>query len=237
MKKDLIKMIKEYQNYLLVAIGVTMLLVGGTYGYSYYKVSREERAYRAMVTAFEYFDAPIKSGEAKEKDLSFLGKKEFSSANEKWEKVALVFKKAYEDHGNSGIAPFFLAFQVEALINLGNIPEAIKLLREVIRLLTNKESKDYYQSKLALLLTDTKNDKNIQEGLAMLKKIALDDESVAHDLSLFHLGNYYWCHKQFTEARNYWNQLVLKYGKDEKYASPWVSAAMSRLRLIDSDAE
>jgi len=236
---DLIKKIKEYQSYILVVIGIGAVLSGSLYGYFYFKQSREEGAYRALVLAMEYFDASIKQDDSKdENDFAFLDKKEFKSHVEKWEKVESVFKSSYENHRSSGIAPIFLAFQAEALVQLGKRPEAIKVLRTVVSLVGTQEVKAYYQSKLALLLIDTKNPESVEEGVGILKKIALDDQSVAHDMVLFHLGNYYWYTNKFAEARNYWNQLLLKYGKeDDKYPSPWVSVAKEKLRLIDNDVE
>ena len=81
------------------------------------------------------------------------------------------------------------------------------------------------------------DEKDSAEGLGMLKKLALDEKGVAHDLSLYHLGDYYWHKKNFDEARNYWNQLILRYGKDQKYASPWVAAAKEKLVLIDVEVD
>ena len=71
----------------------------------------------------------------------------------------------------------------------------------------------------------------------MLKRMAEQDDTISHDTALYRLGEYYWHIKNFKESRNYWNQLLLKYGKSEKYPSPWVSAAKEKLRLIDSDVD
>jgi len=237
---DLIKAIQTYKNQVILVLAVIAALTGSIFGYMYFKKNREEKAYRTMVVAMEYFEAPIKADDDKDEDpndLSFLNKKEFKTKKEKWEKVQQVFAEAYKNHCSSGLAPVFLAYQAEAQINLNNLAEAIKLIREAISQAHPREVKEQYQVKLALMLIDTKNDASITEGLSMLKKIAADDHSVSHDTALYYLGDYYWHRKKFVDARNYWNQLLLKYGKDEKNPSPWVPVAKERLRLIDSDVE
>lgn len=235
---DLIRKIQEYQNYILMVIGITTLIVAASFGFFYYKRVKEEGAYRAFTAAVEYFDAPIiKKDEKKTDDLDFLDKKEFSSLQEKWEKVTNVFHEAYEQHRSAGIAPLFLAYEAEALVQLGKTEEAIKVLEQIITMLDNEQAKTFYMIKHALLLIDTNDKATVEKGIEVLKTIARDEQSVAHDTALYQLGTYYWYTKDFTEAKNYWNQLILKYGKQEKHPSPWVEVAKEKLRLIDRDVE
>jgi predicted negative regulator of RcsB-dependent stress response len=231
---DFLKKIKEYQGSILLAVGLTVSITGVTYGYFYFKKVREEKAYRAFVGAMEYFDAPIKKVEDKD-SLAFMGKKEFKNYDEKWLKVDSVFKDAYESNRSSGLASLFLAYRSEALVNLKNLPEAISVLRQAISIMHNKDVRSYYEVKLALMLIDTKKTDFVREGVQALEKISLDDKTVASDMSLFRLGEYFWNSKKFKEAKNYWNQLVLKYSGDKEDASPWVDEAKEKLRLIDFD--
>lgn len=235
---DVIKKAKEYQNQLLMGIGVLALIVGGTVGYLYYKKSQEEKAYRAFVVATEFFDAPVKPSDSKETDdLNLLGKKEFKTNKEKWEKVASVFKAGYEKHSGSGIASMFLIYHAQALVELGKKDEAKTTLKKAVLNLSDKKVANYFKSKLALMLLDSKNEKEVSQGLEMLSSIAGDETSVVHDAALYHLGEYYWYQKKFQESKNYWNQLLLKYGKSEKNPSSWANAAKDKLRLIDADVE
>lgn len=229
-----INMVKERQNSILSVIGLLVALGGVMYGYVYYKRIREEKAHRALVESMEYFDAPVKADSSTDQ-LSILGKKEFKSSDEKWQKVVEVFQKAYKDNSGSGIAPLFLAYESEALIQQGKLADAIKKLRESLAELSSGPVKSYYEVKLALMLIDAKTNESIGEGLKILEKISLDDKNASHDMALYQLGEYFWYNKKFKEAKNYWNQLVLKYGKQEKYSSPWVAVAKEKLRLIDFD--
>ena len=151
---DVLKKVKEYQNQLLAIFVSTTLIVGGTYGYLYYKKSREENAYRALVSALEYFDAPIKKVGDKstiEEDLSFLNKKEFKTEDEKWNKVESVFDKEYQAHRSSGLSPLFLVYRSQALVRLKKLPQAIEVLRSAISQMSNNHVRDYYKIKLLFL--------------------------------------------------------------------------------------
>lgn len=237
--EDFINKVKENQNQILVTLFAVIFTVGGVFGYLYYQKHREQSAYHALSEALEYFDAPIKKADSDmpEDDLSFLDRKEFASDTEKWGKVASVCESAYSSHRSAGIAPMFLVYQSEAMLKLNKLSEAIKLLRTAIARMKNDAVKEYYSVKLALLQIDSEDTAVLTQGVELLKSVALKESSVAHDLALYHLGLYYWHEKNFVEASNYWNQLILAYGKLEKNQSPWVAVAKTKLRLIDSDVE
>ena len=130
----------------------------------------------------------------------------------------------------------FLVYQAEALVHLGKLKEATDVLRKAIDNMVNEKVKSYFEVKLALMLIDSKKDISVEQGVSLLKKLALKEDNVSHDLVLYNLGEYYWHKKEFGEARNYWNQFLLKYGKAEKNISPFVAAVKDKLKLIDSDA-
>ncbi|MCK4517873.1 tetratricopeptide repeat protein [Candidatus Babeliales bacterium] len=241
---DLVKKIKECQIQVLIGLGIVAFIIGGVYGLGYYKQRREERAYQTLVSAMKYFDAPVaKKSEEHQGNLDFLEKKEFSTEKEKWERVASTFKDAYDSYSGAGIAPIFLAYRAEALVQLDKLDEAIEVLRQAIAGMSNGQTRELYQAKLALMLLDTKEEKEASVGLETLKKLAADEQSVVRDLALYHLGQHYWYAKNFIEAKNYWNQLLLSYKSDGKGASigdrpsPWVALAQEKLRVIDRDVE
>ena len=241
---DVIKKIQEYQNQLLVGLGIIVFIIGGVYGLGYYKQRREERAYQTLVSSMKYFDAPVvKKSEKHQDDIGFLEKKEFSTEKEKWERVASVFKDAYDSNSGAGIASIFLAYRAEALVQLGKLDEAIEPVRQTIAGMSNGKTKELYQAKLALMLLDNKNTSEASAGLESLKKLAADDQSVVRDLALYHLGQHYWYTKNFVEAKNYWNQLLLSYKSSDKHQSigdrpsPWVPLAQEKLRVIDRDVD
>lgn len=237
---DVVNCVKGYQTQFLVVISAIIFVIGGFYGYFYYKQAREESAYHALVAVVKYVDAPVKKeavDQSKEEDLSFLNKEEFKSFEEKWTKIEEECKENYKVHKSSGIASFFLVYRVQALIELKKLQEAIDVMRVAISKMRNDNVKNHYQIKLALMLIDSKDESSCNEGIELLRKIANAKDSVAQDSALYHLGEYYWYQRRFNEARNYWNQLLLAFDKQEEYASPWVAVAKEKLRLIDSDVE
>jgi hypothetical protein len=236
--EELIKKTLQYKNQLIAILSISLALVGITSGYLYYKKVREESAHKVLVGALEYFDAPIKtSTEEKQDDLSFLDKKEFKTSEEKWTKVDNMFKKAYEDNSGSGIASMFLVYRSVALMNLNKVSEAIKVIRIAIDKMKSLKVKSFFRVKLALLLIDSGQDAALKEGLEILRKSANQEGHIAQDTALYNLGRYYWHEKNFNEAKNYWNQLILKFSEQKENRSPWIDDAKEKLRLIDRDVE
>ncbi|MFH1643674.1 MAG: hypothetical protein ABIA74_00665 [bacterium] len=189
----------------------------------------QANAHKDFVYAMEYFNAPVVSKESK--SVSF-DTKEFTSADAKWSKVEELFKRAYENNKSAGLAPIFLAYQSEALLNQDKLKEATDILKKSVGFISDKDLKSYYQVKLALMQIDSGDESLKQGGIAILKELAVNDKCAANDRALYHLGDYYWQNKNFDEAKNYWNQLILKYGKSSLKPSLFAANAKPRLKLI-----
>ena len=235
---DFFQKIEPYKVHIISTISIIVVLSAGTFSYFYYKQNREEKAFRALTSSLEYFEAPItKAEDRRDDDLSIFEKKEFSNEQEKWEKVESIFREEYNNFKNSNIAPFFLAYQAEALIKLGKLKDAVEALEIAIPKITDNNAKSFYKVKLALIQISTKEEMLIQTGLGALKSMASEENNPTHDLVLYYLGEYYWHQKNFKESKNYWNQLILKYDQDSKHPSPWSLEAKKKLKLIDRDVK
>lgn len=223
------KYIVENKKQVLIAVAIFVGFVGII---SWYLVTRGQiqvNAHKDFVHAMESFQAPVVGKEVA--SVSF-DTKEFKTKEEKWQKVEELFKRGYEKNKSAGLAPIFLAYQSEALLNQGKNDQAISILKKSIDILSSKEVKSYYQIKLALMQIDFADKKVQADGVDLLKELAVDDKSIAHDRALYYLGDYYWHNKKFEDAKNYWNQLNLKYGKSAKKPSYFVNKAKSKLKLI-----
>jgi len=97
--------------------------------------------------------------------------------------------------------------------------------------MVSEEIKDYYKVKLSLLQLDSQNQSEQSQGLERLKALSFDTKSVAHDQALFHLGHYFWIKNKFSEAKNYWQQFIVKYGNDMTYDS-LIRVVQEKLDLI-----
>ncbi|MBD3273006.1 hypothetical protein GF385_01490 [Candidatus Dependentiae bacterium] len=211
--------------YFLGLIVLIALLVG----YLYYKEGLEKRAHKDLLVALRVWNSKVIKSATNED----LGKGVFSSEKEKWEHADSVLKEKYERNKATGIAPIFLAYRVEALLSLGRIAEAIDVQKLLIKHIpTDSDLRGYNKIKLSLMRIDTGIEKYIKKGLEKLKKLAYEQAEPSKDEALYRLGEYYWDIKNFKEAANYWNQLIIKFGKTSKYPSIWVDIAKPKLKTI-----
>jgi len=224
----LIKRKKEALLGLIVTIG----LIASIIGYTMYRHKVQIQAHATLIASLKVYEASVVPGAPSKLDVKLPT--EFGSEEEKWNKVQAVFKDAYNDHKGAGIAPYFLTYQAEAFARLGKFDEAVQTMAEALRLMKSPELKAFYQVKLALMKLDSQ--KHQQEGLTELKKMATDQQNFAHESALYHMGNYYWYKKDFVQARNYWQQLMIKYGlKDSKLQSGFADLARTKLRLVSAE--
>ena len=221
---------KEFIAAALVVVGVGVFGVG----YSFYMNSLQKRAHTSFVEALKYFDAKVLSADNMPDDIFNLDEHTFKTENEKWQKVAAVFQQSYEKNKSAGISPMFLAYASQAYLNLGNLTQAINVLQQAVKAMASSDVKTVYQIKLALMQIDSGIKSLLDEGLQSLKDLSLKQGEPLSDMILYRLGEYHWNIKNFDEAKNYWNQLVLKYGKSTENPSWWVELARPKLKLISS---
>lgn len=219
---------KEFLIGVVVVIGCIVLFIG----YGYYKDSAQRRAHKDLVKALKVFNMPVRT-DATQEELR-MDRKFFVSHKEKWTEVERVFEDSFQNNKGANIAPMFLVYQSEALLNLEKRDKAIEILRKAIGYMNKRfATYHYYQIKLALMEIDSDNQSFKSQGFETLKRIALDQSNYAQDMALFRLGECFWYKKKFSDAKNYWNQLVLKFGKKSKHPSVWAELAKEKLRLIE----
>ena len=224
--------LKKQAKWVLLALVAILALVGGYFAYKYYDERMQRRAHKSFIEALEYINVPVASSPEEKEKLTKEEKIFFSTEEEKWNKVAAVFKEAYENNKQSGLAGLFLAQESSAVLKIGKPEVARTLLEQAIPLIKENNVKSLYQIKLALLDLDSKDQGVVEKGAALLKSLASDSSTPANDLALYYLGNHYWNNQNFNEAKNYWNQLTHKYGADSPHPSPFALRAKDRLKLI-----
>jgi tetratricopeptide (TPR) repeat protein len=231
--QQFISKIAAYKKQVIVVscglVAITLLVLG----HSSYKRKREESAYKSFTQALEFFNAPVKPS-PKDINKIELGETSFTKEEEKWTKVVEVFRRGYEDHKSSGLGALFLVFYSEGLLKLGKLKEAVQELDKAIESMPNKAMADYYAVKSAMMKFDSNDGTMVKDGLVALTALAGAEQSVAHDCALYHLGLHYWNTRNYDEAKNYWNQLRVKYGTESDNPSDWVGPAEEKLRLIDN---
>lgn len=223
----LISTLVAHKKLVMAGLLATGLGAASFFGYRMYDQRIQVAAHRDFVEAFNVYEASVKGNTQKQKTSDL----QFDSEKEKWEATEKAFREGYAKNSRAGIAAAFLALQAEALSNLDRKDEARVVLRDALDHMTNAELKSYYEVKLALMQLDSSTEDERNRGLEKLKAITFDQQNVAHDQALYHLGQYYWLNKKFDEAKNYWQQFVVKYGSEVELASQ-ISTVKAKLDLI-----
>lgn len=215
------------QNKTIVLGGIAGLALvgGGAALYNHMANQTKMAAHKELVQLVRIVEEPVRiSGEGAEKLRSSL-------EQQKWERVATLAQKNYQEFKSTNLGSTFLAFYADALTALNRSKEAVTAMRQAVDAMNVASVRDYYQLKLALMLMDQDEKAQQQEGIDLLTKVSNNPKHAAHDRALYHLGEYFWINKQFGEAKNVWQQLVVKYGS-EKGANELVEKAKERLELL-----
>jgi predicted negative regulator of RcsB-dependent stress response len=224
-----IEKLGEYKTYIIYGIIFIAIFVLSFWGYAYYKNYSRAVAHKDFIAALKCYDGVVGVTKYDDSGISF------SSENEKWQQTAKAFEEGYRAHRGSELAPFFLAFQSESLLKCGKRADALTLLRQAINLFSDKNIRDIYKIKLALMLLDG-GAKDVELGLNELKALSTQSDSAVHERVLYHLGLYYWNQKKFNDAKGYWQLLLSKYGSyDPKKASVYAEEIKEKLELLNPE--
>lgn len=189
----------HYRKQVLLSLAVVGLGGALFVGYTYYQNQRDMQASKALQAAVNVFRAQASS----------------AGDEAQWQAVAKTFEAGYSEHKGATIAASFLAYQADALLNAGKAEEAVEVLRLAVKKMSVKAVCQAYQLKLALVLLDSSREELQKEGLEQLQAIAQADKNVMHEQALYYLGMFYWVRQNFEEAKNYWQQYMIKYGADK----------------------
>jgi len=215
----------RYGRDILIVVAVLVIGFGGFKLYRYRVYTRESTAQRIFYECLNEMQN-VRNG---------IGS---------WYDVEVAFQMGYRQNSNSKLAPFFLAFQAEALLEQGKNEESLMVLSDAI----NKMSADsnmywIFKTKQALVKMDMPDEVVQKEGLQELEKIACiskgcDKENAGMAVALFYLGSYYWqkddpstdSGASLQKAKDIWNKLVSLEKKD--IDSPYIALAKEKLKQI-----
>jgi hypothetical protein len=226
---------KIFANKKYLAMGLagvaSIALVGS--GVVWYRHSTQEAAQKAFSDALKYYNAGVGK---RTKALETPERIEFTSEEEKWARVVQHYEQAYQRHKNAGIGPMFKVYQADALVSLGQQDEAIKAVEDVVGAIASGEVREFVKLKLALMKLDSKKQAVQAEGLKSLTALAEDVNGYCHEAGLYYLGYYYFTNHDAALAKNYWQQLMVKYGmKDSQHQSGLAEQARGKLKMISAD--
>lgn len=209
---------EEYRS-LIVTVGFIVagaaLLVGGFTYHRFNVEQREQRAHAAFAECMQEYD------------------RAFQGQDDAWLNVETLCHVAYEQHTNSVLAPFFLAYQAEALIQQKKNDEALAVMDQALAAMPSSLSVTaFYAIKRALMRLDSEDQAVKDAGLQELQALADDASNNAQDVALYYLGAYQWEQDNIDGARDTWEKLQVFAQGSRDEQSPWAVMAQDRLAVL-----
>lgn len=218
------------ENKKVVISGALALILGsgGMVFYRWHATSLAQQAHKTLIETLQVFEAPIQKVTDKPSEQA-----QFHSATEKWTQIASLCADAHDRFKRTTLAPFFLVYQAEALLNLKKHDEALPLLQQAQAQMRSQPLKDFMNVKVALVGMDCSAQALQQEGFLQLKRLAENADHTAHEFALYNLGLYFWNNKEFAQAKNYWQQMLVKYAQnDARSGGAYTELVKQKLALI-----
>ena len=201
-----------------VFIGIALLGILGLsfLTYRWYVTYREQAAQKVFAEYMIAYNQAMQSG-----------------SEQDWARAEVLLKLGYDRHARSYIAPYFLAFQAQALIQQGKKQEALAAMNAMVAAASAKSPVfNLFKTKRALMMLDAEDESMQQQGLEELMQLGREAKNIYNDMALFYLGRYYWALDKIDEARTIWQELVDGQWHEQLAPSPWVQEAKQKLNQI-----
>lgn len=180
------------------------------YGYTWYRRSKEQKAYKDLAESIDGYTKVRHSG----------GKAE------KWADVERGFQTGAQRNSSSKLHPYFLAFQADALIEQGKLNEALALMNKAVNALSRTNPLYFlYALKRALMSIDSSDEATKKEGRQELASLAKDPANPMQDMARYYAGLESLGHGDKTEAQNFFKEIA-----DQQ--SSWYLLAQDKLREL-----
>ncbi len=204
----------KYSRHAMALVLVGALCAGGFYGYRWYAQHREQAAHKIFAECVHEY-------ERAQKNPAVLPNAE------------QVFKAAYEKHSSSRLAPYFLVYRADILIQQKKLNEAVQVMSDALRIMpTSSPVYNLYMTKRALMRIDLGGQEK-ETGLQELTNLAHDAKNNNRDMALYYLGLYHWSNNELFQARKVWQELVAMPKQDDQQGkSAWADIVADKLNQI-----
>ncbi len=206
----------------IIAIALLGIGIGGFFLYRWNTIRRQRLAQLAFTESMDVYQQAWGASVTPEAQKEAAGL---------WEEVELAFKSAYEQNDRTTYAPFFLAFQAQALAQQGKIKEAFDLFEQATIQLTS-QSHFYYLLKIAQALILFEDKDSQQKAVELLQTLINDEKNPLNVMALYYLGEYYMNQQQDELARAAFAQAVAQRDVSTKFVSPWIQLSQARLQQL-----
>lgn len=205
--------------YVLHLAGVGVLLSSCFLGYRAYSLHRSQAAQRRFSTDMKQYISAVQE----------------QPGHQNWQMIAGIFEEGAHEYENTSLAPFFLAYQAQALLKDNKLAEASKAMDRAVSLMS-QDNPFYYTYSLTSILMGLDAAEAQNRPTDDLEKKLID---VAHtknnkqrDEALFYLGRYYWYKNNMPQARATLEELISLQSTDKNAVSPWVNQAEMLIKQI-----
>jgi len=171
------------KNSILISLVLVIVAASVFFLYNYRKSQINQSAYAAMT--------------------HFLELKKTLEKTENGSQVLLgKLDSFFSENKSSGLAPVFLLEKADLLISQGNDSEAITVMRDALKLMSNGLFKDLYHIKLCRLMLLSQDLEVSARGLAELEELSVksDTDPAARKMSHYFLHKAFWHTKDFEKS-------------------------------------
>lgn len=162
-----------------------------------------------------------------------LFNKEKNTEDQQWNTVVNAFDAGYNEAKSSYLAPYFLGYKAEALLEQDKKQEALAVYDELFEVLSSDAPLyPLYKTKQALIQLDLADEQQSKKALETLQVLSGNAQNPFRDYAQFYLGQYYWTNGQLTQAKQVWQQLVDEQMQNRISPSPWADEVKELLDTI-----
>lgn len=199
-----------------IATALTLVFGSAIWGYRLYSINRERNAQKTLSECIEQYQRAAAGGKGT-----------------MWSTVEMACKLGHDQHAGSTLAPYFLAYHVDALLAQNKKDEALTIMQDMMRSLSTSSPLYYlYATKQSLMQMDAADAAVQQAGLQRLEQLAADANNIQKDMALYYLGAYHWYNDNRDAAKDAWQKIVTLPSDSEEHASPWATFVKERLKTV-----
>lgn len=201
----------RYGRILLIISTLMSFVIFGFFGYRWYHQRLAQQAHKDLAEHIESYN------------------KALSLNNPNWDTLEQAFSVGAQRYKRSALAPYFLAYQAQVLVEQQKVGQAVELLNKVIVQMSEKAPLyNYYALKRALLKLDTQNETVKKEGESELAKLAQSKDIAVRDMALYYRGIDALTNNNKQLAQDSWNELINK-AQPQSY---WYTFAQEKLNQL-----
>ena len=217
---------QKYAQEVIIGFGIFAGLVVGYVGYGMHTKKREQQAFGALVEVIDSF-------EKAEREKQYDKQKEEQSQNV-WQDTELLIDALYKQNENSYLAPYFLIFKSQVMLEQGaSVDEALKILETGLEKISNKSPfYDMYNLKRVLMSFDSADEQVRKNALQDLIVITQDEKGYSFEEASYMLGLYYMSQGNIEGARDLFERLLKFSDKKALLQSAWIKLAEEKLESI-----